>query len=1186
MHLKSFATYGFKSFADKIELAFGSGITAIVGPNGSGKSNISDAIRWVLGEQSAKYLRGSKMEDVIFSGSGKRRALGVAEVTLVFDNSDHKLSLEFDEVSITRRVFRSGDSEYSINKKNCRLKDILDLLADTGLGRGSMSIIGQNKIDEILNSRPEERRSLFEEAAGIAKFRMRKKEAMRRLDDTAANLTRINDIKAEVEGQVEPLRLAAEQTRKFNGLAQELRSCKLTQFVHKIENIETIRHNLNEQDTALEKKVLERATAVSLQEAECSALQIELDKLSEAYTRIQDDIKEKETALEKLRGQEAVLAERVRQSEKSGVRLTEQSKKLQQQSAALEAQLKTMVSEYDRLEAQQAAAQLLVGKLTGEQADKEARITDAETQMESMKSTAFDNMRTMVNLRNDIRGLEQAQEQRMRKRDALKKNITEAEAAAEELQNRYRALSDEQNNVENTLELIKRDGKEVSSKAAATTSVLNAVMAQHKDCQSRITALESRLNLLQHMQKSYEGFGYGIKTVLQAQAAWRSDVIGVAAELIEVAPDYVVAIETALGASAQNLVMGSSAAAKQAIAYLKQRQAGRATFLPLDTIKYYERRADEAALAKMPGIKGFAVDLISYDAKLAPIFKFLLGRVLVAEDMDAALAAAKKSNFRTRVVTLAGDVVNAGGSLTGGSRQQKEAGFLSRGKEIDEQEQKAGALRHELLGYQEQLEEQENTLKVHNDRLTELRQELQQKEIRKAELVVALERLGAEQRQASDRLEVLLDDRNQVSQAYMEARQQLTDLRPKLTALEAEDAQGKELLDGLQKQTAADHSALASIRNRLQDARVELESTAARTTMMAERMQQLDADMGRMQQEVTANEDEQKHLLTVIADSQAETAQLGERSTALLAALQTIVGGKDDFGAQRLAITEKQAVAGERLDVIKKELTVAETKRNQAALEMVRQNSDYDHALEQLATEYRITLEEARASGEVLEESDTSLRRRELRLEREIETLGPVNPAAIEQYAAVSERYEFLQRQYSDLSEAKGNLEAVISEINSGMAKRFKEAFGKINEYFSECYVRLFGGGTALLKLTDPTDVLGSGIDIEVQPPGKKLQSLFLLSGGERALTVIALLFALLSYQPAPFCILDEIDAALDEANVDRFAKFLTAYAESTQFIVITHRKGTMEAAHVLHGVTMEESGVSKLLSVKLSEKE
>ena len=522
----------------------------------------------------------------------------------------------------------------------------------------------------------------------------------------------------------------------------------------------------------------------------------------------------------------------------------------------------------------------------------------------------------------------------------------------------------------------------------------------------------------------------------------------------------------------------------------------------------------------------------------------------------------------------------------GGSRQQKEAGFLSRGKEIDEQEQKAGVLRRELLGYQELLEEHEGTLKVYNNKLVELRQDLQQKEIRKAELGVALERLSAEQRQAAERLGLLLDDRNQVSQEYMAARQQLTALRPQLTALEAEDAQGKQLLDDLQKQTAADHSALASIRNRLQDARVELESTAARTTMMAERMQQLDADMGRMQQELAANEDEQKHLLDVITASKTSTEQLAASSTALLAELQTVVGGKDEFGAKRIAITEKQAVAGERLDSLKKELTVAETRRNQAAMEMVRQNSDYDHALEQLATEYRITLDEARASGDLLDESDAALRRRELRLEREIETLGPVNPAAIEQYEAVSERYEFLQRQYSDLSEAKANLEAVISEINSGMAKRFKEAFGKINEYFSDCYVRLFGGGTAALKLTDPNDVLGSGIDIEVQPPGKKLQSLFLLSGGERALTVIALLFALLSYQPSPFCILDEIDAALDEANVDRFAKFLAAYAESTQFIVITHRKGTMEAAHVLHGVTMEESGVSKLLSVKLSEKE
>lgn len=383
-----------------------------------------------------------------------------------------------------------------------------------------------------------------------------------------------------------------------------------------------------------------------------------------------------------------------------------------------------MVVDYDRLEAQQAAAQLLVSRLTGEQAEKETRISEAEAAMEDMKTAAFDNMRTMVNLRNEIRGLEQEQEQRMRKRDALKKSIAEAETAGEELQTRYHNMNDEQSNVENSLELIKRDGREVSAKAAEETEALNKVLSQHKDCQNRITALESRLNLLQNMQKSYEGFGYGIKTVLQSQEPWRSDVIGVAAELIEVQPEYVVAIETALGGAAQNLVMGSSEAAKKAIAYLKQRQAGRATFLPLDTIKYYERRSEEEALAKLPGIRGFAAELIGYDIKLAPIFKFLLGRVLVADNMDAALAAAKKSSFRTRVVTLAGDVVNAGGSLTGGSRQQKEAGFLSRGKEIDEQEKKAGVLRRELLGYQELLEEHEGTLKVYNNKLVELRQDL------------------------------------------------------------------------------------------------------------------------------------------------------------------------------------------------------------------------------------------------------------------------------------------------------------------------------------------------------------------------------------------------------------------------------------------------------------------------------
>lgn len=1186
MHLKGFSAYGFKSFADKIEMDFGTGITAIVGPNGSGKSNISDAVRWVLGEQSAKYLRGSKMEDIIFSGSGKRRPLGVAEVTLNFENNDHRLGIEFDEVSVTRRVYRDGDSEYAINKKNCRLKDIVDLFADTGLGKGSLSIIGQNKIDEILNSRPEERRTLFEEAAGIVKFRLRKKDAMRRLDDTENNLTRINDIKCEVGAQVEPLRLAAEKTKKYNVLADELRNCKLAQFVHKIDNIEEIRSRLNKQDEALEQEVLQAGAEVRKQQVVCTQIQHELDLLSEQYTRLQDDIKNKETALEKLRGKEAVLEERKNNSRKAITKLEQQYTKLEEQIGQLDEQLQKVVRDYDGLEKRQKAADFLLKNLQKQKTEKETAIKAAQEEMESMQNAAFDTMREMVDLRNKIRSAEQEQEQRMRKREALKRDIDAAEELLSEQQNRYRFLLDEQAKAENNRSLTQRDCDELVLKLREEEKELKNATNQHNAVQGKMSALESRLTILENMQKSYEGFGYGIKTVMNSNAPWRANVIGVAAELFSIEPEYVAAMETALGAAAQNIVVKDAATAKSAINYLKERQSGRATFLPLDTLKVPYRSEEDLKLAKMQGIRGFAVDLIKYSADLDIVFKFLLGRILIAENMDAALAAAKKSGFKLRVVTLQGDVVNAGGSLTGGSRQQKEHGFLSRQKEIAALEEKAAELRGELLVCRENLEEKEEAAKASSAKLNEKRNELQKIDVRLAEVKSGIEHAASEQKQSSQRLEILLDERNSVSQDYMATRQILGKMREELAEIEKQETEAKGLLDELQRRTASDNTELESLRLKLEDARVEFESASVQTTLLSERMQQLDKDMGVLQQELRGNEKEREENERSIAASESEKEAITRETELLMKDLQGIVGGKDEFAEQRRDLMQKSAVAGEQLSVLQKELGDKESKRNRAAMEIVRQNSDYDHAVEQLAVEYRLSLEEARTASDLLGESDTALRRRELKTERDIEALGVVNMAAIEQYAAVSERFEFLEKQYNDLSQAKENLENIIGEINSGMSKRFKEAFGKINEYFSECYVKLFGGGTAVLKLSNPDDLLNSGIDIEVQPPGKKLQSLFLLSGGERALTVIALLFALLSYRPAPFCILDEIDAALDEANVDRFAKFLAAYAENTQFIVITHRKGTMEAAHVLHGVTMEESGVSKLLSVKLTEKE
>ncbi len=692
MRLKSFATYGFKSFADKTELTFDKGITAVVGPNGSGKSNISDAIRWVLGEQSAKYLRGSKMEDVIFSGSSKRRPLGVAEVTLNFDNSDHALDIDFDEVSLTRRLFRSGDSEYSINKKNCRLKDIVDLMADTGLGKGSMSIIGQNKIDEILNSRPEERRTIFEEAAGIAKYRLRKKEAVRRLDDTALNLTRINDIKTEVDNQVGPLSLAAEKTAQYNALSKELRQCRLTGFMRKIDSIEEVRKQLDEKKAALEKEFSEHSAVLSTKEAEYTRLQLELDKLSESYAQLQEEIKNKETSLEKLRGKQGVLDERIAASKQQSERLEQRNETINQRADELERDMQKLAVEFDELDKVRAAADLTVRNLTSEKEAKER---------------------------------------------------------------------------------------------------------------------EPREQSLQKMQAAYEGFGYGIKTVLKAEEYWRENIIGVAAELLRVEDKYVTALETALGEGAQNIVTVDAATAKSAIAYLKANNAGRATFLPLDTVKPRSLSIEEERLASLPGVCGYAVDLVKYDKQAENAIRFLLGRVLIAENIDAALAAAKAGKFRIRVVTLEGDVVNAGGSMTGGSRKQKE-GYLSRAKEIQQASAAVDALHKEMLNWQEQLEEVEAEKKIVEEKLRAVNEKLQQRRNKANELTLQNQRLAQDKARENEKLALLYDDRTAVANEYMANRDKVKSLRTNVQEMEAKDSEAKTMLENLQKQIARQGSELTA----------------------------------------------------------------------------------------------------------------------------------------------------------------------------------------------------------------------------------------------------------------------------------------------------------------------------------------------------------------------------------------
>ena len=690
---------------------------------------------------------------------------------------------------------------------------------------------------------------------------------------------------------------------------------------------------------------------------------------------------------------------------------------------------------------------------------------------------------------------------------------------------------------------------------------------------------------MENMQRVYDGFGRSVKTLLSAESPWRNGIIGVVAELFQVQAPYVTAIETALGGSVQNLVTKDVATAKQAIEFLKKTKDGRATFLPLDTIRPTLLRSDEAALVKLPGIIGIASELVQCDENLLPVAKFLLGRVLVAENMDAAIKAAKANNYRLRIVTLEGELINPGGSITGGSSRHKESGFLSRKNEIILAKENVDNINRQILTTQENIETSEVIVKQNNSKIEEFKALLQKNKVRQAELAAHLERAAAEIEQHKENIALYEQEKRQHSEDYINTRNKLLELKPNLAALEQKDLSTKELVDKLQLELTAEQRALNTIRTHYQNASITLESAKERTNLISERIKQIDGDMARMQLEISNNDAENEKMLQVVVESEQTREQLLIRQKDLLAELKNNNGGKEEFTNKRLGIVEKLAIAENEVEAARKEYAVSTQKLHLAEMEKVRQETEYETALEQIATTYNITLAEAKDSTLLLDLSDSALKKMESGLTHAIEELGPINAGAIEEYKTVSERYEFLNAQYNDLYEAKERLEEVISDINANMSKRFKESLTKINSYFAETYKNLFGGGMASLELQNPDNVLDSGIEIVVQPPGKKLQSLFLLSGGERSLTVIALLFALLSYQPAPFCILDEIDAALDEANIDRFSAFLAEYAKKTQFIIITHRKGVMEAADVLHGITMEESGISRLISVKLEEK-
>ncbi|WP_127585759.1 chromosome segregation protein SMC [Paenibacillus koleovorans] len=1184
MYLKRLELAGFKSFADKTELEFVQGITAVVGPNGSGKSNISDSIRWVLGEQSARSLRGGKMEDIIFAGSDSRKAVNYGEVSLTLDNSDEALSLDFHEVTVTRRIHRSGDSEYFINKQACRLRDITELFMDTGIGKEAYSIIGQGRIEEILSTRSEDRRGIFEEASGIVKYKSRKKEAEKKLAETEHNLLRIHDLVSELEDQLDPLKDQSEKAVQYKQLKEKLKVGEVSLYVHQIETIHKTWSEESAKLKELHNRELELNAVVSLHDAQLEKDRLAIRKLEDEIEQLHETILRLSEEYEKCEGQGEVLKERnsnltrnryqldqttrqqrarmdEKRTENAGYR--EKTSRLQQEIAAL---TETLVAEEDRL----------LGVAGG--------VSSAEE--ERLKAELLETLNRMAQYRNEIRYSDQHVESLERRLERMGEDEAKWATQSQELGAKRQSMEAEADQLAGRLDAGRNRYIALSQEQKAKQDLLAELTGTVRKWEQKIDALTSRRDTMREMQNDYDGFAHGVREVLKAKN--RHDglrgIHGAIAELVHVPAEVEIAIETALGGALQNIVVENEALGREAISFLKRRQLGRATFLPLDVIRGRSVPDHErGGLSQLNGYIGIAADLIRYDDLYRNIVGSLLGNVIVSKNLEDANRIAARCQYRYRVVTLEGDVVNPGGSMTGGSLQKKTTSLLSRQRQIEELEQEVKTSEAQLADLRGKYERLRRELDTGSKELETLREESERLRIEEQRVRSGLQALQGELKNAEDHLALYSQDLGSLAGEKADFSKKREQSVVALVEAEAQEVSLQQAIREAELSRKTKESAKEELQTQLTTLKVKIASSTQEKQSLDEQLERFEEDLANLQRECVTNE----RMLAQLD----EDIRMNEQQTVLQIEQLNDLRLKKNQSTDAIEFKRAERTSGlqhlEREENKTREqrtlLKQVEDQIRQTDIRVNRLDVELESLLKKLAEDYEMSFELAKERYPVPE--DIIGMQNEVReLKRRIASLGDVNLGAIEEYQRVKERYDFLFGQKQDLIEAKTTLYQVIREMNEEMSKRFRATFEAIRAQFVVVFAKLFGGGRADLILSDPTQLLDTGIEIVAQPPGKKLQNLQLLSGGERALTAMALLFAILRVKPVPFCVLDEVEAALDEANVTRFADYLREFAAETQFIVVTHRKGTMEAADVLYGVTMEEGGVSKLVSVRLEE--
>ncbi|WP_424349757.1 chromosome segregation protein SMC [Latilactobacillus sp. 5-91] len=1184
MQLKSLVLSGFKSFADKTEINFSDGLTGIVGPNGSGKSNITEAIRWAMGEQSAKSLRGEKMPDIIFAGTDLRPQMNRAEVTLNFDNSDHYLNQELDNVTLTRRLFRNGDSEFYLNQKSCRLKDIVNLFMDSGLGRESFSIISQGRVEAIFNSKPEDRRNIIEEAAGVLKYKQQKKKAQAELDQTDENLSRIADIVYELKGQVEPLKEQSsiaqdylEQKAQFNALHQQLLVVEIDQLAADQTQYQAQAKTLAKALGEIESEIQETNTALADNQQEVATLDQEIETANETLLV-------KSRLAENLQGQENVSKERASYTDANRQNLVDRIAQLETQSTTAKQQQIALKATYTEKVATLTDLKNELATLKRQASGSEAEL---KAKIEQIRQDYIDQMQAQTTNRNEQQYLEKALLQTKTQLTRQDSSISETSAQLAQMQADKAAKEAQVAQLATDYAALETQLSQLQQQISATQKQYQTEQNNWFQASGILQKAKAKQASLAELNDDYAGFYQGVKAVLK-QKQQLPGLLGAVAELMTVPNDYQQAIELALGAQLQQIVTTDEKTAQQAIDYLKRNRLGRATFLPNNVVK--PRTLPSSLVNQLqtePGFIGIASDLIQFDDAVSPVMMHLMGNLIIATELTEAIKIGRLTGHRYRIVTLAGDILSPGGSMTGGhNNRQNNGGLLARKQTLtdleqqiskmqlalDQKQTKVQALHQDLAEQQAQLEQQQGafeTAKTHyqtqkneltllNERLTQFERQQQATDYqvqqqqqsydadlkRQGELQVAATEIEAQLTQLKADLDAANEQLQHFDQSQEQIRQQQTALETKLAVAQSEQKNVQEKL--------TDATQLAN------DLTQQLETSQQALAAL----KQADSEDAMTQKE------RRTQLKTTKALIQKLTAELATKRTAremLKATQQTL-----QANATRVYQLQRNSLA--------------EQEQNAVALNRVKIN--IDQRLTTLREDYQLSYEAAKSALQASDLTNDQLKSKLKLLKLGLADLGTVNLAAIEDYQRVKERYDFLMQQDADLLDAKSQLLASMAEMDAEVEKRFKQTFDQTAAAFEEIFPMMFGGGHASLTLTDPSALLTSGIDIIAQPPGKKLQRLSLLSGGERALTAITLLFAILKVRPVPFCILDEVEASLDEANVDRFGRFMKRYESETQFIVITHRKGTMTQANRLYGVTMAESGISKIVSVSLEEHE